>query len=96
MADKLADKAVQERLRTLEGWKRKGSQIYKTYQFKSFKDAIIFVNRVASLADAADHHPDIDVRYNKVHLTLTTHSASGLTEKDFQLAQQIDHATSAR
>lgn len=96
MADKLADKAIQEQIQTLEGWKRKGGQIHKTYQLKSFKDAIIFVNRVASLADEADHHPDIDVRYNKVHLTLTTHSAGGLTEKDFELARRIDHATSAR
>lgn len=96
MAQKLAEKDIQERIRKLEGWRRKGNELHKTYQFRSFKDAIIFVNRVASLADQADHHPDIDIRYNKVHLVLSTHNARGLTENDFTLALAIDHATSAR
>ncbi len=57
---------------------------------------IVFVNRVASLADDANHHPDIDIRYNKVRLTLTTHEAEGITDKDLDLAERVDFATSAR
>ena len=56
----------------------------------------MFVNRVASLADDLDHHPDIDIRYTTICLSLTTHSADGLTEKDLKLAEMIDFATSAR
>jgi len=63
--------------------------------FPSFRDAIIFVNRVASLADDLDHHPDIDIRYKTVSLALTTHSTNGLTEKDVKLAESVDFATSA-
>lgn len=64
--------------------------IIKEYTFKDFKQAVDFVNRVAELAEAADHHPDILIRYNKVRLTLSTHSAGEVTSKDFELAQKID------
>ena len=72
-----------------------GNAITKDFEFPSFRNAIIFVNRVASLADDLDHHPDIDIRYTTVRLTLTTHSADGLTEKDLKLAESVDFATSA-
>jgi len=64
--------------------------ITRDYQFPNFVAAVRFVDFVAELAEAADHHPDIDIRYNRVRLTLSTHSAGGVTEKDFALARAID------
>ena len=81
---------IQEELKTLPGWELKEGAITKLYKFKEFMEGIAFANRVADLAERADHHPDILIRYNKVTLTLVTHSAGGLTEKDFRLARQID------
>jgi len=77
-------------LLTLPEWKRTGDVIARTFAFKDFPAAMEFTNAVASLAEQAQHHPDIDVRWNKVTLALTTHSAGGLTEKDFELARQIE------
>ena len=77
-------------LHSVPDWKKKGSTITRTFQFKDFPMAIKFVNAVAKLAEKAWHHPDIDIRWNKVTLTLTTHDAGGLTEKDFKLATQFD------
>ena len=62
----------------------------RTYQFRNFTQAIDFVNRVASLAESANHHPDIDIRYSKVTLTLSTHDAGGITSNDVGLAREID------
>ena len=76
-------------METVPGWENNGKEITRLYKFKDFAEAMVFVNKVAGLAEAADHHPDIDIRYNKVRLTLSTHSAGGLTEKDFSLARQI-------
>lgn len=81
---------IEERLARLEGWQRTGSEIRRTYTFETFPGAIEFVNRVAGLAEAADHHPDIDIRYTRVTLALSTHSAGGLTGRDFDLAERID------
>lgn len=86
----LDDSDVRTRLAALNGWERAGKEIRKTYALGGFKEAMAFVNRVASLADAADHHPDILVQYDKVTLTLSSHDAGGLTERDFNLAQRID------
>jgi len=86
----LSDDDARARLGELSGWERLGHEIRKTYSFGGFKPAISFVNRVAALADAADHHPDILVQYSKVTLTLSSHDAGGLTERDFGLAKQID------
>jgi 4a-hydroxytetrahydrobiopterin dehydratase len=72
------------------GWTRTGDVIEKTYDLGGFPAAIAFVRRVAEEAEAADHHPDIDIRYAKVRLALTTHSAGGLTDKDFALARAIE------
>jgi 4a-hydroxytetrahydrobiopterin dehydratase len=77
-------------LRTLPEWKKTGSTITRTFQLKDFAAAMKFVNAVARFAEKAWHHPDIDIRWNKVTLTLTTHSEGGLTEKDFKLARLCD------
>ncbi len=87
---KLNDAQIQEALGTVQGWELKEGQITKLYKFKDFIGAMVFVNRVAELAEEKDHHPDILIRYNKVTLTLATHSAGGLTGKDFRLAREID------
>jgi len=87
---KLSESQISEELKTLAGWELKEGAITKLYKFKDFVEAMAFVNRVAELAEEADHHPDILIRWNKVTLTLVTHSAGGITEKDFRLAREID------
>lgn len=84
---------IKRALATVPDWRKTDAAITRTFQFKDFPAAIKFVNAVAKLAEKAWHHPDIDIRWNKVVLTLTTHSEGGLTEKDFQLAQQFDRLT---
>jgi 4a-hydroxytetrahydrobiopterin dehydratase len=76
------------------GWKREGEAITKLFTFPSFRDAIVFVNRVATIADTVKHHPHIDIQFDKVRLSVTTHDAGGLTETDFDLAQRVDFANS--
>ena len=90
--DRLAESAIQEKLRAIPGWEREGDAIRRTYAFDGFKSAMAFVNRVAALADARDHHPDMLVQYSRVTLTLSTHDAGGLTDRDFDLARDIDAA----
>jgi 4a-hydroxytetrahydrobiopterin dehydratase len=90
MADVLKEDQIKTRLDGLHGWQRKGLEITKVFEHKDFVRAMGFVNSVALLAEKANHHPDIDIRWNKVTLTLSTHSAGGLTEKDFTLAAGID------
>lgn len=72
------------------GWTLTGEEISRTFVFSDFPEAIAFVTRVAFAAEAADHHPDIDIRWNKVTLTLSTHSENALTEKDTDLASTFD------
>jgi 4a-hydroxytetrahydrobiopterin dehydratase len=86
---RLAEAAVTDALRRTPGWQRAGDVIRKRFEFRDFAEALAFVNRVGALAEAAGHHPDIDIRYNRVTLTLTTHDAGGLTSKDFELAYSI-------
>ena len=95
MADKLNAESIRGWLRGHKGWKRRANQLTKTFKFESFRDSIVFVNRVATLADNQDHHPDIEIRYTTVVLTLSTHDARGITEKDLALAEQVDFATSS-
>ncbi len=83
---------VKARLKDLPGWERDGDEIEKKFRFADFKASMTFVNRVAAMAEAADHHPDISIKYNRVKLTLSTHSEGGVTEKDFALAAQLDAA----
>jgi 4a-hydroxytetrahydrobiopterin dehydratase len=90
MAAKLSDQEIEARMEELVDWTREGDAIQKLFKLASFPGAIAFVTQVGFLAEAAGHHPDIDIRWRKVTLALTTHDAGGLTEKDFALAAQID------
>jgi 4a-hydroxytetrahydrobiopterin dehydratase len=93
---RLDDTAVAEGLQRLPGWERRGNQIVKTFVREDFAQAMVFVNQVADVAEAAGHHPDIDIRWNKVTLALSSHGEGGLTERDFQLAariQELDQPT---
>jgi 4a-hydroxytetrahydrobiopterin dehydratase len=93
---RLDDTAVEEGLQHLPGWERRGEQIVKTFVHEDFARAMVFVNEVADAAEAAGHHPDIDIRWNKVTLALSTHAEGGLTDRDFQLAariQELDQPT---
>lgn len=89
---KLTTTQIKTALRSAPNWKKKGSVISRTYEFKDFVAAMRFVNAVAVLAEKAQHHPDIDIRWSKVTLALTTHDQGGLTEKDFALAKKLDIA----
>lgn len=91
MAQLLERDEIDSRLEELPAWERDGDLITKAYTCRDFGEAMAFVNRIADAAEAANHHPDIDIRYNKVTLALTTHSAGGLTPKDFELANGIEN-----
>ena len=88
----LDDRAIRDNLDDLDGWTREGDAIRKTYTLDSFAEAIAFVNRIAELSERANHHPDIDIRYDRVACTLSTHSEGGLTEHDLRLARQLNAA----
>jgi 4a-hydroxytetrahydrobiopterin dehydratase len=81
---------VRTAMGTLPGWSRRGSIIKRTYSFKDFAGALRFVNKVGRAAEKANHHPDIDIRWNRVILALTTHEAGGLTTKDFEMAAKAN------
>lgn len=85
----LTDEQITERLRALPGWTRDNNAIVHVRKLADFGAAILYVGAVAHLAEAANHHPDITVRWNEVTLTLSTHSAGGLTDADFALAERI-------
>jgi 4a-hydroxytetrahydrobiopterin dehydratase len=87
----LSDADIEQRLADTPDWRREPASIVRDFAFTDFAAAISFVERVAALAEAANHHPDILVHgWNKVRLTLSTHSAGGLTDADFALAREID------
>jgi 4a-hydroxytetrahydrobiopterin dehydratase len=86
----LSDDAIAAALIELPDWQRDGDTIRRELRFPTFPEAIAFVDRVAELAEAADHHPDIDIRWRRVVLTLTTKASHGLTERDVGLARRID------
>jgi len=86
----LTDKEVQQELKALHGWEWEGDAIQKQYSFGSFAEAMAFANRVASVAEEQNHHPDILVSYTKVTLTSSSHDAGGLTARDFRLAKAVD------
>jgi 4a-hydroxytetrahydrobiopterin dehydratase len=90
MSQILPESEINARLETLEGWNRDGAEIRREFAFRDFLAAMAFVNAVALRAEAANHHPDIDIRWNKVLLRLSTHSAGGLTASDFALAEKIN------
>jgi 4a-hydroxytetrahydrobiopterin dehydratase len=83
---KLTETEAAERLSELPGWKIEAGELDRTFAFPDFVASMRFVNALAEQAEEAGHHPDIDIRYNKVRLRLTTHDAGGLTIKDFELA----------
>jgi 4a-hydroxytetrahydrobiopterin dehydratase len=86
----LTSDQITERLTGLPLWQLTGANIERTVTFADFLAAIAFVNRIAEAAEKANHHPDIDIRWNKVRLALSSHDAGGLTERDFKLAGVID------
>jgi 4a-hydroxytetrahydrobiopterin dehydratase len=81
---------INQALSDLPGWKMAGKAIERHYEFKDFAAAMKFVNRVADLAEASDHHPDIDIRYNKVVLGLISHDSGGVTSRDVKMAHKIN------
>ncbi|MBL8983079.1 MAG: 4a-hydroxytetrahydrobiopterin dehydratase [Gemmatimonadetes bacterium] len=89
-ATPLSDIEIHRELGSLPGWSRRGNTLVKVYAFPDFMTGIGWVRRVAEAAEASDHHPDLDIRYTKITVTLSTHSAGGITVKDFALARAID------
>jgi 4a-hydroxytetrahydrobiopterin dehydratase len=89
MAQLLTNQEIQERSSSLSGWEVEESKLQATRKFKDFIAAIEFVNKLVEPAESAGHHPDIEISYNKVKITLTTHDAGGLTQNDFDLATVI-------
>ena len=89
---KLSPEAIAEKLKALSGWQSKDNAISKQFRFNEFMDGIRFVNRVAEMAETADHHPDILINYTRVTFTCSTHTDGGVTEKDTSLAEQIERA----
>lgn len=87
---KLTEEQIADQLKPLPQWAEVAGSIQRTYQFKDFIAAMKFVNRAAELAEKVQHHPDILIRWNKVTLSLNTHDAGGITQKDFDLAAQLD------
>jgi len=90
MATLLSDNEIQTKLQSLSNWTQDGSTIKTVKTFDGFPSAIAFVNQLVDPAEAAGHHPDLSISYNKVTISLSTHDAGGLTQKDFDLANQIE------
>ncbi len=88
----LKTKDVQLHMKSIPKWSKRAQTLVRTYQFKEFMQGLQFVTRIAKRAEKSQHHPDIDIRFNKVTLKLTTHDEGGLTEKDFSMARQCDEA----
>jgi 4a-hydroxytetrahydrobiopterin dehydratase len=86
----LSNKEIESQLVTVPDWQIESGELVRTFLFKDFRASLAFVNKVGDLAESAGHHPDIDIRYNKVRLALVTHDAGGITQKDFDLAAGAD------
>lgn len=89
---RLADADIKHALERLSGWEQRGNAIERTFEFASFKEAMAFVNKIANMAEDANHHPDITINYNKVTLALTSHDAGGITERDIAMAARINQS----
>jgi 4a-hydroxytetrahydrobiopterin dehydratase len=87
---RLSEDEIASRLAALSGWERVGDVICRQFTFGDFKAAMAFANRVAALAEQANHHPDILIEYDTVTLTLSSHDVGGLTDRDFRLAARIE------
>jgi 4a-hydroxytetrahydrobiopterin dehydratase len=86
----LSDKEIDATLEDLAGWERVGETIRKTFRLRDFVDAVRFVDRLVEPAEEMGHHPDVEISWNRVTISLTTHSRGGLTLADFELARRID------
>ena len=92
----LSHAEITKRIPELAGWKHTRGALRRTFVFANFAESLRFVNRVGRLAEAANHHPDIDIRYSKVGLALSTHDVGGISTKDFDLAASIDAGAGGR
>lgn len=90
--ERLSDDQVRDALVQLPGWEREGETITRTFELATFPAAIDFVVRIAAAAESANHHPDLDIRYRRVRVVLTTHDAGGITGRDVELARAVDAA----
>ncbi len=90
MATTLSDSEVRKALTSLPGWKQNGQQIERQFEFPDFVGAMKFVNQIAEAAEAAQHHPDITINYNKVRLALISHDSGGVTQRDVRMAEKIN------
>jgi 4a-hydroxytetrahydrobiopterin dehydratase len=86
----LTDSEIQQALDSLGGWQRQGKAIQRIFEFPDFKAAMQFVNKIADAAEQANHHPDIDIRYNKVTMALISHDSGGVTQRDVKMAKRIN------
>jgi 4a-hydroxytetrahydrobiopterin dehydratase len=87
---RLSDEEIEERLSGLDGWERDGEAIRRRFELDDFKGSVDFVNRLTPVAEEMNHHPDLEISWNKVTVRITTHSEGGLTANDFELAGRID------
>ncbi len=87
----LTESEIQQALSSLDNWERNGKAIQRVFRFPDFKAAMQFVNRVADAAEQANHHPDIDIRYNTVTMALVSHDSGGVTQRDVRMAGVIDN-----
>ena len=87
---KLSESEIREATQELSGWVDQDGKLTKTFTHSSFPEAIVFVNAVAHIAELANHHPDIDVRYSNITLSLMTHDEGGITPRDVALARQVE------
>lgn len=90
--EEIDDTTIRDALKSVDGWERVGHALRKTFSFPTFPEAITFVNQVALIAEQANHHPDMDIRWTAVSVTTTTHSANGLTQRDLALVHEIERA----
>jgi 4a-hydroxytetrahydrobiopterin dehydratase len=86
----LTDAEIQQALATLSGWQLNGTAIQRVFRFPDFKAAMLFVNKVAEAAERANHHPDIDIRYNTITMALVSHDSGGVTQLDVRMAETIN------
>lgn len=86
----LSDSEIKQALGKLRGWQQNGKAIQRVFEFPDFKGAMQFVNKIADAAEQANHHPDIDIRYNKVTTALISHDSGGVTQRDVRMAEQIN------
>jgi 4a-hydroxytetrahydrobiopterin dehydratase len=90
MKQALTPAEIKETLQTIPGWTLQDGKLTRDWTFKDFVQAMEFINKIATLAEAAGHHPDIDIRYNNVRLSLVSHDAGGITQRDANMARQIN------